>query len=409
MKKNINKIQILRFIVQTIFLILIPGLFTLAFSQLKTVYIMVMKNNFNFIKALPNLIEAITILPITILFGRIFCGWMCAFGTFNDFIYMLSKRVFQVKFRMNNKIDAILKYLKYVILLFIVYFIWTKGIKLFDNSSPWDAFAQIPQFIQALSSYAFGFLILAFITIGAIFIERFFCKYLCPLGAIFNITSKMRFFKIDKPTTECGKCRICTNNCPMGINLYKTEKVNNGECINCLKCTEVCPRKNAQAIFCDKKINSTLASTVAVVAFVGLYSINNALAGVINSSDLASNVLPNNITSSTSTNSSNTNKEARTIIPTSSKSKYKDGTYTGVGQGFRPGLTVAVKIKNNKITNIQIITINDTPSYYTEPINIIPSEIIQAQSTNVDAVSGATHSSNGIMNAVADALTQAKM
>jgi NosR/NirI family transcriptional regulator, nitrous oxide reductase regulator len=125
MKKKINKIQILRFIVQIVYLILLPGLFILAFSQLKSVYLMILKGNFNFIKALPNLIEAITILPITILFGRFFCGWMCAFGTFNDFIYMISKKVFRVKFKMNTKLDFLLKYLKYIILLFIVFFMWT--------------------------------------------------------------------------------------------------------------------------------------------------------------------------------------------------------------------------------------------------------------------------------------------
>ena len=54
MRKKINKVQILRFISQIVFLILLPGLFTLAFSQLKTVYLMLMKNQFDFIKALPN-------------------------------------------------------------------------------------------------------------------------------------------------------------------------------------------------------------------------------------------------------------------------------------------------------------------------------------------------------------------
>ena len=82
---------------------------------------------------------------------------MCAFGTFNDFIYMISNKIFKIKFKINSKVDSILKYLKYVILLFIVYFMWTVGSKLFDNSSPWDAFAQIPQFSQAVSDYAFGF------------------------------------------------------------------------------------------------------------------------------------------------------------------------------------------------------------------------------------------------------------
>ena len=422
MKKKINILQILRILSQIVFLIVLPGLFTLAFSQLKTVYLMLMKGDFNFIKALPNLIEVITILPITIVFGRLFCGWMCAFGTFNDFIYMVSTKIFKIKFKMNAKVDSILKSLKKVILLLIVYFMWTSGSKLFDNLSPWDAFAQIPQFSQAVSEYALGFLILLFITIGAIFIERFFCKYLCPLGAVFAITSKLRFFKIDKPTDKCGKCRICTNNCPMGIELYKMEKVNNRECINCLKCTEVCPRKSAQASFCDKKINSTIASTVAVAAFVALYSVNNVLGGAINSGDSVTKALPNNKTSSNSTisssadntngtkSSSNTNEANNTIIPSKSKTnKYKDGTYTGVGKGFRAGLTVSVKIESDKITNIQIVAINDTPRYYTEPENTIPSEIIQAQSTKVDAVSGATRSSNGIMMAVEDALSKAKI
>lgn len=421
MKKKIHKIQILRILSQVIFLIILPGLFTLAFSQFKTVYLMFIKGDFNIIKALPKLIEALTILPITILLGRFFCGWMCAFGTFNDLIYMTSNKIFKIKFKMNAKADAILKYLKYVILLFIVYFMWTVGSKLFDNSSPWDAFAQIPQFSQAITDYASGFLILLFIIIGAIFIERFFCKYLCPLGAVFAITSKMRLLKIDKPSAKCGECRICTNNCPMGIELYKNEKVSNGECINCLRCTEVCPRKNTQVIFYNKKINSTLVSTVAVATFVGLYSVNNVLGGAMNSRDSVSQALPNNKTKSTSTKSrstgnlsstnnlSNTNKAGSVSTPNTKTSKYKNGTYTGVGHGFRPGLTVSVKVNSDKITNIQIIAINDTPRYYTDPENAIPSEIIQAQSTKVDGVSGATRSSNGIKMAVEDALSQAKI
>ena len=404
MKRKINKVQILRFVSQIIFLILLPGLFTLVFSQLKTLYLMFVNNEFDFIKALPNLIEAITIIPITILLGRFFCGWMCAFGAFNDFIYVISKKIFKLKFKISSNVDSSLKYLKYVILLFIVYFMWMKGSKLFDTASPWDAFAQMPQFSQVISDYALGFLILAFITIGAMFIERFFCKYLCPLGAVLTITSKLRLFKIKKLTDKCGECRVCTNNCPMGIKLYKMEKVNTGECINCLRCTEVCPRRNAQASFNDIEINSTLAGTIVVAAFVGLYSINNALGGIINTRNPVSQTLPNNTTSNISakTNSKST--------PTTSKtSKYKDGTYTGVGQGFRPDLTVSVKIKSDKITDIRIVAISDTPRYYTEPVNTIPSEIIQAQSSNVDAVSGATRSSDGIMMAVQDALSRAKV
>ncbi len=405
MKKKINKTQILRFIVQIFFLILLPGLFTLAFSQIKTIYEMLAKGNFNFISALPRLAEAAAIFPITIIFGRFFCGWICAFGTFNDLVYTVSRKVFKVKFTVNSKLDSILKYLKYVILVFIVSFIWISKSSLFSSSSPWDAFAQLSQFPGALNDYAVGFALLFLITTGAAFIERFFCRYLCPLGGIFALISKIRIFKINKPSDKCGKCRLCTNSCSMGIELYKTNSVISGECINCLKCINVCPRKNTQAVILEEPVNGTMASSLAISAFLGLYAASNSIGSSINANATVT-AAPGANTAATSTTS--TASGTTTSAAQATSKIYKDGTYTGVGRGYRPGLTVSVTIKNDKITQISVLQNDETQSYSQYPISVIPGEIIKAQSTNVDAVSGATRTSNGIMQAVEDALTQAK-
>ncbi|ABP66350.2 FMN-binding domain protein [Caldicellulosiruptor saccharolyticus DSM 8903] len=88
---------------------------------------------------------------------------------------------------------------------------------------------------------------------------------------------------------------------------------------------------------------------------------------------------------------------------------YKDGTYTGEGFGYRPGLVVEVTIKDDKITKIKIVSHNETQSFAQLPFEIIPQEIIQNQSTNVDIVSGATRTSYGIIMAVEDALNKAKI
>jgi len=69
---------------------------------------------------------------------------------------------------------------------------------------------------------------------------------------------------------------------------------------------------------------------------------------------------------------------------------------------------IKTSLKNNKITNIEIVSHNESRGYYEEPFSIVPQEIIESQSTSVDAVSGATRSSNGIMDAVSNALSQAK-
>ena len=391
MKNKISKLQIARFISQVAFLILLPGLFTLSFSQVGNLYSDIIKGDFNLIASLPYLTTMLVTISITIVFGRFFCGWMCAFGTMNDFIYIISSKIFKFKFKVDAKTDRILKMLKYVVLIFILIFVWTLGSKTLNSFSPWNAFAQISNFKNAIFDYSLGFIILALIAAGAMFIERFFCRYLCPLGGIFSLVSRFRLFKINKPNEKCGKCRLCTTKCSMGIELYKVNKVTSGECINCLKCLDVCPRKNTNISVADENLNPALASSIAIAAFAGVYA----------ASTTAANIAIKNNKASIISSSSTTNNNA--------KGQYKDGTYTGEGVGFKPGMQVSVTVKNNKISNIEIVSTNDTPGYFDQASSVIPSEIIKAQSTDVDAVSGATRSSNGIMSAVEDALKNAKL
>ncbi|AAK80707.1 polyferredoxin [Clostridium acetobutylicum] len=385
MIKKISKLQIARFISQLIFLFLLPGIFVLAFSQIGILYSNILKGNFDLITLFSSISIAVITLLTTIILGRFFCGWMCSFGFMNDVIYMLSSKIFKTKFKVDEKTDNLLKLLKYIILVLIGIFVWTLKNSNLNNYSPWNAFAQIPNLKTAIFQYSLGFIILGIIIVGAAFVERFFCRYLCPLGGIFTLTSKFRLFKINKPTKKCGKCRLCTNNCAMGIDLYKYPKVTSGECIDCLKCLDVCPRKNTQMNIVGENITPTLASSIAIATFAGMYAGSNFI----------SSSLPNT-TPPISTTTANP------------QVKYKDGTYTASGTGFSPNLQVSVTIKDNKISNIELLSNNETPKFFERASSVVPDEIIKAQSTNVDAVSGATRSSNGIIEAVQNALEKAK-
>lgn len=436
MKKKLSKIQILRALSQLAFLFVLPALVGLTFNQIKSLYVTIINGTFSFAGILSNFVVLIAVLPITIFFGRFFCGWVCAFGALNDFVYIIAQKIFKIKFRVNPKLDSILKYTKYIILVFIIVVLWTLGNTSFDNLSPWTSYGSITDFPNSIIENVVGFIVLVGVVIGAFFIERFFCRYLCPLGAILSLLSRFRLFNISKPSAKCGKCRICTNNCAMGIELYKTDKVTSGECINCFKCVDVCPRNNTQASICDEDINPTLASAAAITVFTGIYTMTNMINGLVSDQGVSSKyvtVQSNNNVSSQSTNSgkssdgsqsnsTNTNntKTNSTKNSTSSNSTqnnssststsvtYKDGTYTGTARGYHPGLTVSVTVANGKISNIEITSHDESRGFYEKPFAIVPQEIIDSQSTNVDAVSGATRSSNGIMMAVANALQNAK-
>lgn len=88
--------------------------------------------------------------------------------------------------------------------------------------------------------------------------------------------------------------------------------------------------------------------------------------------------------------------------------QYKDGVYTGEAVGYAPGLQVEVTIASSKIAAIKITKHNETPGFYERAFQVVPQAIIESQSTKVDTISRATYSCVGIMNAVSDALADAK-
>ena len=86
----------------------------------------------------------------------------------------------------------------------------------------------------------------------------------------------------------------------------------------------------------------------------------------------------------------------------------KDGTYTGTATGFMPGLTVQVTVKNGAIKSVDILSQNETPRWFSRVSGVMPGRVVSAQGTDVDSVSGATCSSEGILSAVENALAKAK-
>jgi len=88
--------------------------------------------------------------------------------------------------------------------------------------------------------------------------------------------------------------------------------------------------------------------------------------------------------------------------------EWKDGTYEGVAEGLQDGIKVAVTVSGGKIADVEIVEHNESPGVSDPALEKIPAAIIEKQSYEVDAISGVTYTSDGIMKAVEEALNQAK-
>ena len=386
-KSKIPPIAIARAAVQLVAFILVPGLFISVFSALGAIWKSILSSTFRFDEQAANILLLAVVFIVTAVWGRFFCGFICSFGALQDLLWLGGRHLpFRPVF--SQKVDRVLKYLKYAVLLFIVIGVWTFGITGDTVWSPWTIFGMYASPWKGVPSQAMflsvGGLLLLLTIIGSLLIERFFCKYLCPLGALFTLASHFRVFKLKRDSASCsGSCRVCSRKCSMSIPLYQYDKVRSGECIDCMKCTTACARGNINAEPVAAVSGTLAAAAIAGVSFVG--------------------TLP--IISTSSAVSADPNESATAAIETATQAgKFKNGSYVGYGTGFRGSIEVTVLVSDGAISEIAVNHSSDDSEFFAQAEQKVIPAIIAAQDTNVATVSGATFSSQGIIDAVADAL-----
>lgn len=184
------------------------------------------------------------------LFGRVVCGFLCPFGLVQDLIY-------KIPIKRKRKLlpgDKWLKYLKYVILVLFCILLPLVAVDAVGQGKPWFCAYICPSgtFLGGLPlvaanealRMALGWLwrwklaLLIVLLVLSLFFYRPFCRYLCPLGAIYGCFNPVAAFKMKK-TSACIDCGKCKNVCPYNIDPSKTP--NAMECVRCGRCIDACP------------------------------------------------------------------------------------------------------------------------------------------------------------------------
>lgn len=197
------------------------------------------------------------------LMGRFVCGWLCPFGLVQDLLYKIPfiKKIRKVPF------DRYLRYLKYIILIVFVFLLPITLTGYSGYGSPW--FCKLicpsgtllggiplvfsnPSLQRAVGSLFFWKVsILILIVLLSIMIYRPFCRYLCPLGAVYGIFNRFSLFRYEIDADKCNHCGLCAKKCDMNICVH--ENPNSAECIRCGKCLKNCPKGAIHTTFTPQK------------------------------------------------------------------------------------------------------------------------------------------------------------
>lgn len=192
-----------------------------------------------------------TLMLSGILVGRLVCGFLCPFGLLQDLLHKIP----HPKVTVPERLDAGLRYLKYLVLLFaVILFPAFAGSGIGANPPYFCKYicpagtleGGIPlvlanESLKNLAGVLFQWKagVLIFVLAGAIVIPRFFCRYLCPLGAFYAVFNRFSFYQMHLDKKRCTGCKKCEKVCPMQVEV--TKNINSPECIRCGLCKTNCP------------------------------------------------------------------------------------------------------------------------------------------------------------------------
>jgi NAD-dependent dihydropyrimidine dehydrogenase PreA subunit len=210
-------------------------------------------------------------IVMALVFRRVFCGKVCAFGALQELFARLGKLIFRKRLTVPKAIDRPARYLKYLALLVIVVLSAVLGTLVIRPYDPWAAWNHLLS-VELITGFLVGLVILVVSLVGSLLYDRFFCKYLCPMGGFLGLINRLGWFRVKRNDATCTHCMACNKACPVNIPVESVAQVQSSECIACNLCVAACPVKDTLYVGGPRKGKvppfAVLGITVAIFAAV---------------------------------------------------------------------------------------------------------------------------------------------
>lgn len=222
----------------------------------------------------------LAIILVSVIVKKSFCSWFCPVGTLSESLGELGKKIFKRNFVPWKWLDLPLRSLKYLLLLFfawtIFYLLDIPSLRAFLES-PYNRVADVKMMLFFRDISRTSIIVLAVLIFASLFIRNFWCRYLCPYGALLGITGLLSPFRITRNADTCIDCSKCSKVCPAAIPVHAKKRILSDECTSCMACVDACPVANTLELKVSSKSSFALRPAhVAAITVLLFASITGA-------------------------------------------------------------------------------------------------------------------------------------
>lgn len=184
---------------------------------------------------------------MSLLAKKAFCSWLCPVGTLSEALWKLGRRLFRRNFQLPPWIDIPLRGLKYLLLGLFMLAVVTMSAEALGEfmATPYGLIADVKMlnFFREMGTTAA--IVIAILILGSILVRNFWCRYLCPYGALMGLVSLLSPVKIRRDAEACIDCAKCARVCPASLPVDQLVQIRSVECAACMECIAVCPAEKA--------------------------------------------------------------------------------------------------------------------------------------------------------------------
>jgi polyferredoxin len=214
-------------------------------------------------------------LLMSLLLKKSFCGWICPVGALSEALYRAGARLFGRNIGIHRYVDYTLRSLKYILLVFFLNIILLKmdsaSVAAFMGTPYWKvADVKMLYFFTKMTTLTMA--VLTVLVLLSLPFKNFWCRYLCPYGALVGLPSYLSPLKITRNENACIHCHRCVKSCPAQLPVEQKKRVRSPECTGCLTCVSNCPSRGAldMSLPARKAVNPLVYALLVATLFFGL-------------------------------------------------------------------------------------------------------------------------------------------